>query len=191
MKKIAIFISGRGSNMQAIAEACESGCLQGIAEVVLVFSNVPTAQGLAIAKQKKIPTANLSHKGYSRSEFDEQVLLLLASYSIDWIVLAGYARILSPSVVAAYRQQLINIHPADTQVHQGWGGYEWAYREQLSETKITIHYVTEELDKGAIIAQATVNLEGATSVQEVEKRGLAVEHQFYSKILYQLCLSKK
>lgn len=173
--------------MQAIAGACESGCLKGVAEVVLVFSNEPTAKGLAIAKQKNIPTVSLSHKGYSRSEFDAQVLLLLAPYSIDWIVLAGYARILSPIMVVAYRQQLINIHPADTEVHQGWGGYEWAYREQLSETKITVHYVTEELDKGAIIAQATVNLEGATSAQEVEKRGLAVEHKFYSEILYQLC----
>jgi phosphoribosylglycinamide formyltransferase-1 len=183
MKKIAIFISGRGSNMKAIMENCQHGILKGIAEPVLVFSNKQDAAGLDYAKSQGIETACIESLGLKRAEFDRQVVGMLAGYKIDFIVLAGYMRILSPVLVQAYPKRIINIHPADTTEHQGLHGYEWAWENKLPETKITVHYVDEGLDTGSIIAQGTVDLKGAETLEAVENRGLAVEHKLYSETL--------
>lgn len=183
MKKIAIFISGRGSNMQAILEQCKNGVLKAKAQVVLVFANNPNALGLETAKSYGIPTATIDSKGKKRLAFDQEVIDLLADYEFDYIVLAGYMRVLSKTFVQAFKNKIINIHPADTHLHKGLHAYEWAFKEKLLHTKITVHYVDEGVDTGNIIAQAVVNLDGATSLEEVEKRGLAVEHRFYSEVL--------
>jgi phosphoribosylglycinamide formyltransferase-1 len=180
MKKIAIFISGRGSNMKAIVEECQNGILKDVAEPVLVFSNQPEAEGLVFAENMGIKTACTPSKGLKRTEFDKKVLNLLNEYKPDFIVLAGYMRILSPDFIHKYPKKIINIHPADTTKHQGLHGYEWAWENKLKETLITVHYVDEGLDTGSIIAQKKVNLEGVKSLEEVEDRGLAVEHQLYS-----------
>lgn len=186
MKKIAIFISGRGSNMKAIVEECEHGVLKGLAEVVLVFSNKEEAAGLDYAKEKKIEAQFINSKGLKRISFDQKVVDLLANYELDYLVLAGYMRVLSPILIKEYPNQIINIHPADTKQHQGLDGYQWAFENKLEETKVTIHYVDEGLDTGEIIAQQKVDLRGADSLAEVEKRGLAVEHWFYSQTLVNL-----
>lgn len=186
MKKIAIFISGRGSNMKAIVQHCQNGLLQGIAEPVLVFSDKAAAAGLEYAESQGLNTAYLEAMGLKRKEYDKLVLDILSPYQPDYIVLAGYMRILSPVLVQAYPNRIINIHPADTTAHQGLHGYEWAWENKQDETKITVHYVDEGLDTGNIIAQASVDLRGADSLEEVEKRGLAVEHQLYSQTLKNL-----
>ncbi len=191
MKKIAIFISGRGSNMKAIMEQCQHGILKGIAEPVLVFSNKVDATGLDYAKSQGIETACIESLGLKRAEFDRQVVDLLAGYKIDFIVLAGYMRILSPVLVQAYPKRIINIHPADTTQHQGLHGYEWAWENKLPETKITVHYVDEGLDTGSIIAQGTVDLRGAENLDEIERRGLAVEHKLYSETLKMILLGTR
>ena len=183
MKRIAIFISGRGSNMKAIVEQCKNGILKGVAEPVLVFSNQPEAEGLIYAKNIGISTESIASKGIKRVEFDNKVINLLEEYKPDYIVLAGYMRILSPDFIQKYPKKIINIHPADTTIHQGLHGYEWAWENKLNETKITVHFVDEGLDTGSIIAQEKVNLEGVKSLEEVEDRGLAVEHQLYSVTL--------
>ena len=191
MKKIAIFISGRGSNMKAIMEQCQHGILKGIAEPVLVFSNKVDAAGLDYAKSQGIETACIESLGLKRAEFDRQVVDLLAGYKIDFIVLAGYMRILSPVLVQAYPKRIINIHPADTAAHQGLHGYEWAWENKLPETKITVHYVDEGLDTGSIIAQGIVDLRGAENLDEIERRGLAVEHKLYSETLKMILLGTR
>jgi phosphoribosylglycinamide formyltransferase-1 len=183
MKTIAIFISGRGSNMKAIVESCENGILKGIAKPVLIFSNKASAAGLEYAKTKNIKTEVIPSKGKKRLEFDQEVIKMLTNYDIDCIVLAGYMRILSPDFTQTYPKRIINIHPADTNKHQGLDGYSWAFKEQLKQTKVTVHYVDEGLDTGQIIGQAEVDLKGAQTLEEVEKRGLAVEHRFYSEAL--------
>lgn len=186
MKKIAIFISGRGSNMSFIVEQCQNGILKGIAEPVLVFSNKADAPGLHFADSKGVPTACIESAGLKRMEFDKQVLELLKTYNPDFIVLAGYMRIISPLLVNAFPKKIINIHPADTLKHQGLHGYEWAWENKLVETKITVHYVDEGLDTGGIIAQRIVDLRGAENLDEIEKRGLAVEYKLYSETLKRL-----
>lgn len=186
MKAIAIFISGRGSNMKAIVESCEAGVLKGVAKPILIFSNKTSAAGLEYAKSKNIPTEVIPSKGKKRADFDQEVIQMLKNYPVDYIILAGYMRILSPKFTQAFPKRIINIHPADTHQHQGLDGYKWAFEEKLEQTKVTVHYVDEGLDTGKIIGQAEVNLVGADNLEEVEKRGLAIEHQFYSKALKEL-----
>lgn len=185
-KRIAIFISGRGSNMKAIVEQCQTGILKDLAEVVLVFANKPNAGGLEYASQLGLETQSIASKGLKRTTFDQKVLTLLSNYKLDYIVLAGYMRVLSSEFVQAYPKQIINIHPADTTQHQGLNGYGWAFEEGLETTKVTVHYVDEGLDTGTIIAQHSVDLKEASTLEEVERRGLAVEHYFYSKTLQEI-----
>lgn len=182
-KKLAIFISGRGSNMQAIISACETGILKDLAEIVLVFSNKPSAAGLETAAKAGLPVLSLDSKGKKRSIFDQQVVNLLSNYDLDYIVLAGYMRVLSPILIKAYKGRIINIHPADTLQHQGLNGYKWAFEQGLESTKITVHYVDEGLDTGQIIKQYPVDLQGVTSLEEVEHRGLVIEHASYSQAI--------
>jgi len=189
--KLIIFISGRGSNMQRIIEETQNGILKDIAEVILVFSDKPEAPGLKIAQEAGIETKSIDTKGKSRKEYNDEVMKLLENYEFDYIVLAGYMRILPAEFVRKYPKKIINIHPADTRLHQGLHAYEWAYQNGMKSTKITIHYVDEGMDTGEIIAQREVDLTGAKSLEEVEQRGLAVEHGLYPKTLLELITMKQ
>ena len=182
-KRIAILISGRGSNMEAIIKKVHSGILQDCCEVALVLSNKRDAKGLEIAKQLGVETAFIQSKGKKREEFDEELVQYLKPYELDYIVLAGFMRILSHVFIKRYRNRVINIHPADTAQYRGLGAYEWAFNNKLEKTKITVHFVDEGVDTGLVIAQIEVDLRGAKTLEEVEKRGLKVEHEFYSEVL--------
>ncbi len=187
--RLAVLLSGRGSNMLALLEATKTGVLHGLAEVVVVFSNKPDAPGLAFAAEQGCPTAALPSQGRKRETFDAEAAALLQQYQPDLVVLAGYMRILSPAFIQPFAGRILNIHPADTQQHQGLHAYEWAFENQLPETKITVHLVDEGLDTGPILAQQTVDLRGADTLAEVERRGLAVEHDLYAKALAGLIMS--
>lgn len=169
--------------MLALAEAVRVGVLQGVAEIVVVFSNDPAAPGLDSAAALGLPIDSLASKGRKREEFDREVVAVLAKYQPDYVVLAGYMRVLSPTFVRAFAGRIVNIHPADTHQHQGLHAYEWAFDNHLSQTKITVHLVDEGLDTGPILAQRVVNLEEATTLAEVQRRGLAVEHVLYAETL--------
>ncbi len=181
--RIAIFISGRGSNMEAIVTQTQHGILQECCDIVLVFANKPDAPGLRTAQQYGLKIAFVESQGKKREDFDRQVIALLEPYRLDYIVLAGYMRILSPLFVERYRNRIINIHPADTKAYQGIHGYEWAFEHKLETTKITVHFVDEGVDTGTILDQREVDLRGADSLEEIERRGLQVEHEFYSNVL--------
>ncbi|MGB0929190.1 MAG: phosphoribosylglycinamide formyltransferase [Chitinophagales bacterium] len=182
-KRIAIFISGRGSNMEAIVRQAQIGILKDCCEVVLVFANKREAKGLETANQMNIATASIVSKGKKRRDFDQKVLDFIRPYHIDYIVLAGFMRIISPIMISEYPNRIINIHPADTKEFKGLGAYEWAFENQLESTKITVHYVDSGVDTGNIIEQQTVDLKGTTTLEEIEVRGLQVEHRFYSEVL--------
>ncbi|UOQ72791.1 phosphoribosylglycinamide formyltransferase [Hymenobacter cellulosilyticus] len=184
--RLAILLSGRGSNMVALVNAVQSGVLQHLAEVAVVFSNKPDAPGLETAAALGCPTASLTSQGRKRQEFDAEVVQVLQQFQPDYIVLAGYMRILSPTFIRAFAGRILNIHPADTHQHQGLHAYEWAFENQLKETKITVHLVDEGLDTGPILAQHPVDLQGAGTLEEVERRGLAVEHFLYADTLARL-----
>lgn len=182
-KRIAMFISGRGSNMEAILKQARDGMLADCCEVALVFANTAEALGLRVAERYGVATAYIESRGKRRRDFDRQVLDLLEPLRLDYLVLAGYMRILSPIVIERYRNRIINIHPADTRVYQGIHGYEWAFEQRLPTTKITVHLVDEGVDSGRILAQRDVDLRGANSLEEVQQRGLRVEHALYSETL--------
>ena len=189
--RLAILLSGRGSNMVALVKAVQSGVLQELAEVAVVFSNKPDAPGLETAAAMGCPTASLSSQGRKRVEFDAEVVEVLHQYQPDYVVLAGYMRILSPTFIRAFAGRILNIHPADTHQHQGLHAYEWAFENQLPETKITVHLVDEGLDTGPILAQHAVDLQGADTLAEVERRGLAVEHRVYAETLAELIIQER
>lgn len=190
LARLAILISGRGSNMLALAEAVRGGVLSKLAEVAVVFSNDPDAPGLASAAALGLPTAALQSQGRKRAEFDADAVRALQLFRPDVVVLAGYMRVLSPVFIQAFAGRILNIHPADTRLHQGLHAYEWAFTNQLPETKITVHLVDEGLDTGPVLAQEVVNLEGATTLEEVQRRGLAVEHALYAKALADFILQR-
>jgi phosphoribosylglycinamide formyltransferase-1 len=182
-KKIVIFISGRGSNMIALLNNIKNGILKDLCQVELVFANKPDAAGLKIAEEQGVPTACIESKGKKREVFDQVVIDFLKKYDLDYIVLAGYMRILSPVFISAYRNKIINIHPADTDEFQGVGAYEWAFENKKEFTKITVHFVDEGVDTGPVIGKQVVDLRGCKTLEEVEKIGLATEHAFYSEAL--------
>ncbi len=182
-KRVAILFSGRGSNMGAILRETQEGKLAGLCDVVLAVSNKADAGGLSKAEAFGIKTAVLESSGRKRREYDQALVDLLEPLNLDYLVLAGFMRILTEVLIDRYPHRIINIHPADTACHQGLGGYEWAHRNGLSETWVTVHYVDRGLDTGRVIAKQRVDLAGASSLEEVEHRGLAVEHQFYSDCL--------
>jgi len=185
-QRVAILISGRGSNMVALAEQASSGILAGCAEVVVVASNKPDAAGLDKARAMGLETRASSAVGKRRSVFDGELLDLLDPFAPDWIVLAGYMRILTPQVIRRYPGRIVNIHPADTREHQGLHGYGWAWDQRLEATRVTVHVVDEGLDTGPILGQRDVDLRGVQSLEDVEQRGLAVEHGFYAEVLRDL-----
>lgn len=184
MKRLAVLLSGRGSNMEAVVRHTrEGGVLHGVAEVVVVASNLPDAKGLDIARSMGIATRVVPHLGRLRSEFEAELVRQLDPFQPDLIVLAGFMRKLSPLFVGHYPHRIVNIHPADTRQHQGLHGYQWAFERKLPDTCITVHYVDEGLDTGTIIGQCPVPIADAGSLEEVERRGLAVEHRFYSEMI--------
>ena len=189
-KRIAIFISGRGSNMEAILKNAQSGVLKDCCDVVLVFSNRKDAHGLVVADKFGVKTQVIESKGKKRLKFDREVISLLEPFAIDYIVLAGYMRILSPVLIERYRNRVINIHPADTGQYKGISGYEWAFDNKMKTTKITVHLVDEGVDTGTVLSQKEVDLKDANTLDEIEKIGLKVEHTFYSEVLERIFTEK-
>ena len=135
----------------------------------------PRGLGLARARELGSAAACLDSRGIQREELRRAAARLLEppTGSTTWCS-PGYLRLLSPAVVRRYPERIVNIHPADTRRHQGLHGYAWAFEQKLATTKVTVHLVDEGLDTGRILAQREVDLRGAASLEEVERRGLAV-----------------
>ncbi len=182
-KKIAILISGRGSNMKAIVDNVKNGMLKDLCDVIVVFSNKKDAPGLVIAESFRLDTKVIESKGKKRSTYNKLLFDYLDELNPDYIILAGYMKILSSDVVQRFRNRIINIHPADTALHQGLHGYEWAFENKMEKTKVTVHFVNEGFDTGQVIAKKEVDISDCKTLEEVEQRGLAVEHVFYSECL--------
>lgn len=189
--KSAILISGRGSNMEAIINASQNGILKGICEIVLVVSNKENAPGLNKATALNIPVQCIPSAGKNRAQFEQELINLLKEYSPEYIILAGFNRVLTSYFIGAYSGRIINIHPADTEEYQGLHGYQWAFENRLPETKITVHLVDEGIDTGKVLAKKKIDLQSAVTLGEVEQRGLAEELKFYSEVLRNYFLSLK
>lgn len=183
--KIAIFASGSGSNFAAIVAAVEQGELA--VEVGLLFCDQPQAQVVERAKKKQIPVITFSPKDFpNRRVYEQKVLQNLQAYQIEFIVLAGYLRVIGPTLLTAYSQKIINIHPSLLPAFPGLHGIRDAFEAGVKETGVTIHYIDEGVDTGPIIVQEKVRILPTDDLASLEKRLHQVEHRLYVAVLKEL-----
>jgi len=183
--KLGILISGRGSNMQSIAKACASGDVP--AEIAVVISNRADAAGLAWASEQGIPTAVLSHKDFSsREAHDGAIVRRLEEAGVEWVCLAGYMRLLSSVLIAAFPNRILNIHPSLLPAFPGLHGQRDAFDYGVAVSGCTVHLVDLELDHGPIVVQRAVPVEGCVDAESLADRILVEEHKAYPEALRRL-----
>jgi len=178
-KRVAILISGRGSNMRALIEWARDY------EVVLVASNKPHAAGLDWARGRGIPTWTWDSKGVDREDFDRVLGDTLDDHNVGTIALAGYMRILSPAFVERFAGRIVNIHPSLLPKYPGLDTHQRALDAGDKDVGCTVHVVTDQLDSGEILGQAQIPVHDGETAESLEKRVLAAEHKLYPRILRQ------
>ncbi|UKY37535.1 phosphoribosylglycinamide formyltransferase [Pantoea dispersa] len=182
MKKLVVLISGNGSNLQSILDACESGRING--SVAAVFSNKASAYGLTRAQLASVPAHALSAQDFAdRDAFDRQLMQQIDAYAPDLVVLAGYMRILSPAFVAHYHDRLLNIHPSLLPKYPGLHTHRQALANGDAEHGTSVHFVTDELDGGPIILQARVPVFADDDEAEISARVQHQEHAIYPLVI--------
>jgi phosphoribosylglycinamide formyltransferase-1 len=178
--RIAILISGSGTNLQAFIDRAAAGELE--AEIALVLANRPDAYGLERARQAGIPTVVIRHGDFeSREAFDRAVAERLDEAGVELVVLAGFMRILSPWFVDRYRGRLLNIHPALLPRFPGLDTHQRVLEAGDEHHGSTVHFVTEELDAGPCILQGRLPVSPSTSADELMARVQQVEHRIYPR----------
>ena len=178
-KRVAILISGRGSNMMALVEAAAAPGFP--AEVALVLSNRPEAAGLDWAAAHGIPVAAIDHKlhGRDREAFERAMQAVLIENRIDIVCLAGFMRVLTPWFVAQWTGRMLNIHPALLPSYRGLHTHERALDDGVKIHGCTVHFVVPEMDAGPIILQAAVPVEDSDDADTLAARVLREEHRIY------------
>ena len=180
MKKIVIFASGSGSNFQALVEKLHGS----ICDVSLLICDKPGAYCLQRAENLGIPAKALFPKDYpSKKEYEQEILGLLAAIQPDLIVLAGYMRLIGPTLLHVYEGKIINIHPALLPAFPGRDGIGEALAYGVKVMGATVHYVDSGIDTGKIIDQDSFKREGHESDEEVRQKIHAIEHELYPKVI--------
>ena len=181
-KKIAVFISGRGSNLKSLIKYSKKK--KSLIKIVLVISNNPEARGLKYAIKSKIK--NFSIHSTNRSKFEKQSLKLLRKFNIDILCLAGFMRILSSKFITSFSKPIINIHPSLLPKYKGLNTHERAIKNKDQFAGASVHKVTKKLDSGKIILQKKVKISKKDNVNSLEKKVLKVEHEIYPKAIEKL-----
>jgi phosphoribosylglycinamide formyltransferase-1 len=178
-KRVAVLISGRGSNMAALIEAAKDKNYP--AEIALVVSNRPDAGGLATARAAGIATEVVDHAafGKDRAGFERALQAVLTSHHIELVCLAGFMRLLTPEFVGHWPERMLNIHPALLPAFKGLDTHKRALEVGAKIHGATVHFVVAELDAGPIVAQSAVSVRGDDSEAMLASRVLAVEHRIY------------
>jgi phosphoribosylglycinamide formyltransferase-1 len=181
-KRVAILISGRGSNMRALAEAARAPDYP--AEVVLVVSNRPQAAGLAWARAHGLSVRVVDHAAYgSREEFEAHLDEALAAAHVDFVCLAGFLRLLTPGMADKWRDRMLNIHPSLLPSFRGLHTHERALAAGVKIAGCTVHLVRPDVDTGPILAQAAVPVLETDTPETLAARVLAAEHVIYPQAL--------
>ena len=182
MKKIIVLISGSGSNLEAIAKACQNGSIAGSIE--LVISNQPNVKGLDRAQKFHLMSNVINHKEFdSRESFDKALLEHILPVEPDLIVLAGFMRILGKDFTQAFEGKLINIHPSLLPEYPGLNTHQQAIDNGDLMHGISIHYVNSKLDDGPIIAQGALKIDPNQSEAKLVNRIHKIEHAMYPKVI--------
>ena|SRR5438552_4808967 len=176
--RIAILISGRGSNMIALADAVAEGKIPN-AELAVVVSDQPNAAGLIKARERDIETLVIERRGRFREEHDLEIVHELKTRSVDLVCLAGYMRVLSRQFLDSFRNRILNIHPSLLPSFPGLEAQKQALDHGAKWTGCTVHYVDETLDGGPIIAQRAVEVLDQDTVESLSARILEQEHKLY------------
>jgi len=187
MKKVAVLLSGRGSNFLALSDAVSRGDIP--AEIVLVISNVEDAPGLEYARQRGYQTEFIPSKGREREEFDREVVKALEEAEVDFVCLAGFMRLLSSYFVSRFPMRILNIHPALLPSFPGLDAQKQALEWGVKVSGCTVHFVDEKLDHGPIIVQKQVPVLDGDSVDILSARILVQEHLAYPEALKVVCES--
>lgn len=185
-RRIVVLISGSGSNLQAIIDACNTPSYSG--KVVGVLSNKPDVYGLTRADNAGIDNHVISHKSYdTREDYDQALIKHIDSYDADLVVLAGFMRILTPAFVQHFSGKLLNIHPSLLPKYQGLNTHQRAIDAGDKEHGVSVHFVTEELDGGPVILQAKVPIFAEDNADDLAARIHVQEHKIYPLVVDWFC----
>jgi phosphoribosylglycinamide formyltransferase 1 len=181
MKRLAILLSGRGSNFEAIANNVDNRSLN--AEIAVVISNRAEARGLSLARERGIPTVSIPPKGADREAYDRTLIDTLRPYEADLICLAGYMRVLSAGFIREFANRILNIHPSLLPAFPGLDAQRQALEYGVKITGCTVHFVDEYLDAGPVVMQAAVAVNDDDTVDTLSGRILREEHRIYSEAI--------
>lgn len=185
-KRLAVLISGRGSNLKALIDACAEGRVNG--RIVLVISNRPQAPGLDYARDAGIPYAVIDHRRYAdREAFDRALGDTLARHHPDLIILAGFMRVLTVGFVARFADRMVNIHPSLLPAFRGLDTHARALAAGVDQHGASVHFVTAELDGGPVIMQARVPVRAGDDPATLAARVQAAEHRLYPAAVGLIC----
>jgi phosphoribosylglycinamide formyltransferase 1 len=179
-KRIAVLLSGRGSNFEALADSVAAGRIPN-AEIALVVSNREGAQGIDKARARGIEACVIPSKGLEREVYDRLVVAALTEKKVDLVCLAGYMRLLSAYFVAAFPGRVVNIHPSLLPAFPGLESQRQALEHGAKFSGCTVHFVDENLDAGPIILQAVVPIQDGDTESTLSERVLREEHRIYSE----------
>ena len=174
-RNIAVFISGRGSNLKSLIK--HSKKKNSLIKIILVISNNPDAKGLKYASKARIKAYGIKFK--NKSNFENNSLKLLKKYNIDILCLAGFMKILSGNFIKKFSKPILNIHPSLLPKYKGLNTHERAIKNKDKFAGASIHKVTEKLDSGKVILQRKVKILKSDTVRSLEKKVLKIEHQIY------------
>jgi phosphoribosylglycinamide formyltransferase-1 len=183
--KVAVLLSGRGTNMVALSEYKRREARSY--DLALVASNVPEARGLVVARRLGIPVWAESHKGMERAEFDGLLDAQLRRCGIEVVALAGYMRLLSSEFIRGWEGRILNIHPSLLPLYKGLDTHRRALLAGDMWAGCSVHLVTEELDAGRVLAQARVRIRERDTAESLAERVLAEEHKLYPEALDAFC----
>ena len=185
MMRLAVFASGNGSNFQAIVDAIKEENL--VAEIGLVVCDREDAYVLERARLENIPTFSFSSKNYeNKAAYEREIIDELHIHEVEFIILAGYMRLIGPTILGSYSRQIVNIHPSLLPAFPGKDAIGQAFNEKVKETGVTIHYVDEGMDTGPVIAQKAVPILAGDTKKILQARIQETEHELYPKILQRL-----
>jgi phosphoribosylglycinamide formyltransferase 1 len=190
-KRIAILISGRGSNLVALADAVSDGTVPN-AELAIVISDKRDAAGLQKAQARGIETLVIERAGRTREQHDREIIAALKTRQVDLVCLAGYMRVLSAEFINAYRDRILNIHPSLLPAFPGLNAQQQALEHGAKVSGCTVHFVDETLDGGPIIAQREVPVRADDTIESLANRILIEEHKLYPEaVAMVLCQNRE
>ena len=189
MKNIAIFASGNGSNFEALADACNSGFING--KVVLLVCDKKDAYVIERAKKFSVPVFSFTAKDFSsKEEYETLIVNKLKENDVELVCLAGYMRIYGKVLLEGFEGKIINIHPALLPAFKGAHGIKDAYEYGVKVFGVTVHYVDSGMDTGRIIDQEAFHIENGVSLEKVENKIHEIEHVLYPKVVKLMCEGK-